>query len=240
MQNNNKIYVIRYLYFWYTDEWYTTLFDDHDHFGNMTNLFENKEQAIQKWKQLEYDFSHKNHFENILYCDFSDDYNYSKADLSQKTADELFEIIQQRDCAVFGLYEYPKQLEQQVFFDPKQKKYDSSSYEDEYYQNTVHILHTNFIENDPLLVQVVPQPTLMNIHKIELQGSVDELSDTPILLKNLIQNDPNFEHYENRILVKAGGIAKINPLLKQAIDTQIRYLSLEKIYQLEQSLYTQK
>lgn len=45
--------------------------------------------------------------------------------LAQKSVDELFDIIQSLNCHVYGLYEYPKHLKQQVFFIPKEQSYES-------------------------------------------------------------------------------------------------------------------
>ena len=118
MQKQEKIYAIRHLSFFYTDEWYESLIDYTDHTGHITDLFDNKEDAISKWKQLEYSFSHKVDFYNILYCEYSDgdDTDDQKELLAQKSVDELFEIIQKRECHVYGLYESPKQLKQLVLF----------------------------------------------------------------------------------------------------------------------------
>ena len=78
MQKYEKIYVIRHLSFWYTDEWYQPMIDIENHAGHITNLFEDKEEAIQAWKQREYDFSHLAKFSNILYSEYSSDEYYCK------------------------------------------------------------------------------------------------------------------------------------------------------------------
>lgn len=73
MEQEEKIYVIRHLSFWYTDEWYQPMLHIENHIGHITDLFEDKEKAIQAWKQREYDFSHLAKFENIMYCEYADE-----------------------------------------------------------------------------------------------------------------------------------------------------------------------
>ena len=48
MQKQEKIYAIRHLSFFYTDEWYESLIDYTDHTGHITDLFDNKEDA-KEW-----------------------------------------------------------------------------------------------------------------------------------------------------------------------------------------------
>ena len=112
-----KIYVIRHLSYSYNDEYFSSYIHDRRHQGHMTALFENKEDAIQKWKQLEYDFSHKVNFQNIIECGQQHDFYGKEKILAQMSVDELFSILNQCDSCVYAVFEYPKQLKQQVFFD---------------------------------------------------------------------------------------------------------------------------
>ena len=64
-----KIYALRNSSFWYDDEFFFNLMNSNDHIGHITAIFEDKEQAIQEWKRLEYEFSQQVDFYNILYCE---------------------------------------------------------------------------------------------------------------------------------------------------------------------------
>ena len=232
MQKYEKIYVIRHLSFWYTDEWYQPMIDIENHAGHITNLFEDKEEAIQAWKQREYDFSHLAKFSNILYSEYSSDEYYCKESLlAQKSVDELFEIIQKLECHVYALYEYPKSLKQQVFFDIKQQKYESTACTADYDFKSNEFITANFIKNDPLLTHIFPSVTDAFEHTITLNGTFEELSDAPLLLKSLVEqnSDFHFDIYSPKLMVKANGIDQINPLLKHPINKEVRYLSVEEI-----------
>ena len=52
-----KIYALRNISFWYDDEYYYPLWNGSDHIGHITAIFSDKEQAIEEWKRLEYDFT---------------------------------------------------------------------------------------------------------------------------------------------------------------------------------------
>lgn len=238
MSQSEYVYVIRHLSYWYTDEWYQPCLDLNDHVGKISGLFHNKEQATAEWKQLEYQFSHSVNFSNILYAEYSDDrYHGYTEQLAQKSADELFALIQESNGHVYGLYEYPATLKQQVFFDSEQQCYRSVEFCTEEDIETNAFIEANFIDNDPLLTQVTPSIQDTQIHCISHTGSLDELSHTPLLLKSLLEHDPDFKVCGDTIEIKANGIAKINPLLKNPIPLEVRYLSLEEIYQQQLAQY---
>lgn len=236
MEQQEKVYVIRHLSYWYTDEYYQPMIGVNYHAGHITDLFEDKDQAIQRWKQLEYEFSHQVKFENILYCPYQHDYEGQENVLAKKSIDELFEIIQHLENCVYALYEYPKTLKQQVFFDTTQNRYDTYLMNTEYDIKSNDCITANFIKNDPLLTQIQPIIDDVYEHKITLQGSLEELSESPILLKALIENDSDFEFTQYSLTLQFNAISKINPLLKQPITKELRYLTLKEIYQLEQPL----
>ena len=241
MQKQEKIYAIRHLSFFYTDEWYESLIDYTDHTGHITDLFDNKEDAISKWKQLEYSFSHKVDFYNILYCEYSDgdDTDDQKELLAQKSVDELFEIIQKRECHVYGLYEYPKQLKQLVLFNKKSQQYDFCDLrmDDDDVDSNIFI-PSNFIKNSPLNDEISPPIHDIFIeHNIDLKGTLEELSDTPLLLQCLIEENPDIKFYPpDSLKLQFKDLAQVNALLKKPIKKEVRYLSIEEIYQLEKSL----
>ena len=235
-----KIYAIRHLSFFYTDEWYESLIDYTDHTGHITDLFDNKEDAVSQWKQLEYDFSHKVHFENIMYCEYSHEEFHGQEDLlAQKSVDELFEIIQKLQCHVYGLYEYPKQLKQLVLFNQKSQQYDFCDLrmDDDDVESNIFI-PSNFIKDSPLNDEILPSiHDIVIEHDIDLKGTLEELSDTPLLLQHLIEENPDIRFYApNSLKIQFKDLAQVNALLKKPIEEEARYLTIEEIYQIEKQL----
>ena len=203
-----KIYVIRHLSYSYNDEYFSSYIHDRRHQGHMTALFENKEDAIQKWKQLEYDFSHKVNFQNIIECGQQHDFYGKEKILAQMSVDELFSILNQCDSCVYAVFEYPKQLKQQVFFDIQKNEYKMCYETTEYDIQENQFLQANFIENDPLLTDISPSTS------------------------RAIYSDIEYNH--SCLVIKPSALTSINPLLKNPIE--MRYLTIEEIYQLEKSL----
>ncbi len=233
MNTPETIYLIRHLSFWYNDEYYQACLDAKDHLGQIQGIFYSQAEAIAHWQHLEYQFSHKAEFSNILQIEYyNDDEDYHASQLAKLSAAALFEIIQRRNCHVYGLYQYPAHLKQQVFFDPAQNNYQSSCIYitgDEIEENC--FIHANFLPNDPALAQVIPTASHTYVHTVSLLGSFAQLSDTPLLLQALVEHDADFQRSGEQIQIQANGIAKINPLLKQPIALEVRYLSLEEMYQ---------
>ena len=229
-----KIYVIRHLSYSYNDEYFSSYIHDRRHQGHMTALFENKEDAIQKWKQLEYDFSHKVNFQNIIECGQQHDFYGKEKILAQMSVDELFSILNQCDSCVYAVFEYPKQLKQQVFFDIQKNEYKMCYETTEYDIQENQFLQANFIENDPLLTDISPSTSRAIYSDIELVGSLADFSDSPLLLERLIQDHPDIEYNHSCLVIKPSALTSINPLLKNPIE--MRYLTIEEIYQLEKSL----
>lgn len=240
MEENQKIYAIRHLSFWYTDEYYQPFIDNTHHAGHITDLFDKKEDAIQKWKQLEYNFSHQVNFLNIIYCEYSGRDDYDKKDiLAKKSVDELFNIIQELECHAYGLYEYPKQLKQQVLFNTKSQQYyitDCHMNDDDINVNSNVFINANFNKNHPLINEIFPPIDDAYEHYIKIKGSLDELSNTPLLLQCLIKENPDIQHYETYLEVKFKDLPQVNALLKQPIEEELQDLTIEEIYQLEHKL----
>ena len=64
--SDKKVYAIRYLGFMYNDEYYSIIIPkDYKHDGHIQAFFEDKEVALQAWKNLEHQASHALDFENI-------------------------------------------------------------------------------------------------------------------------------------------------------------------------------
>lgn len=100
--------------FWYDDEFFFNLMNSNDHIGHITAIFEDKEQAIQEWKRLEYEFTHKINFNNFMREDIS--FNIEEIlphrtwnDLKNLDIEELFTVLHHNDIHAYYLYEYPKQ-----------------------------------------------------------------------------------------------------------------------------------
>ncbi|EOR09580.1 hypothetical protein [Acinetobacter genomosp. 15BJ] len=229
-----KIYAIRHLSYSYNDEYFSSYLYERWHQGHMAALFENKEAAIQEWKQLEYKFSHKVNFQNIIECSQQHDFYGKEKILAQMSVDELFNILNQLDNCVYAVFEYPKQLKQQVFFDIYQNEYRVCYGTTEYDIQENNFLQANFIENDHLLSAVSPSASSAIYRDIELVGSLADFSDSPLLLERLIQDHPDIKYNHSCLVIKPNALSSINPLLKNPIE--MRYLTIEEIYQLEKSL----
>lgn len=236
MQQHEKIYVIRHLSYSYSDEYFSSFIYEGWHQGHIMDVFESKEAVIQKWKQLEYDFSHKVNFQNIIECSQQHDFYGKEKILAQMSVDELFNILDQLDCYVYAVFEYPKILKQQVFFDLHQNQYKIHYNTTDYDIQENNFLQANFIENDDLLSEVSPSASTALYSDIELVGSLADLSDSPLLLERLIQDHPDIEYHDHCscLVIKPSALASINGLLKNPIE--IRHLTIEEIYQIEKKL----
>lgn len=95
-------------------------------------------------------------------------------------------------------------------------------------------MDTTFLKDDPLLNHVYPP---VNSFNFTLNGSLSDLSDTPILLTQLIQHNENINYDEDRKFLRikqldSSTLNSLNALLKEPIQC----LTIEEIYQLEQQL----
>ncbi|HNJ86847.1 MAG TPA: hypothetical protein PKU92_09715, partial [Agitococcus sp.] len=74
---------------------------------------------------------------------------------------------------------------------------------------------------------------------IPLSGKLSDLSDTPQLLLLLIKDNPNIEyneHYQTlRIKPDEKTLNSVNALLKNPLY-EIRYLTIQEIYEIEQTI----
>ena len=97
---------------------------------------------------------------------------------------------------------------------------------------------SNFIKNSPLNDEISPPIHDIFIeHNIDLKGTLEELSDTPLLLQCLIEENPDIKFYPpDSLKLQFKDLAQVNALLKKPIKKEVRYLSIEEIYQLEKSL----
>ena len=252
MEQQEKIYAIRYLSFYYTDEWYSSYMRPSDHYGHISSIFTDKKAAIQEWKRLEYEFSQQVDFYNILYCEPNfniildqDDFfaNINSEDdwkriLPTAPMDELFELITKLNCHVYGLYEYPRYTKQYIHWNNDKNYHDTIDLtQDSYDKRTNIILHSGFFIDDISLNEIHPSVNRKYASDaIILTGSLSDLSDTPILLLKIIQQDKNLNYDENKkyltIQPYISTLNRVNALLKKPVQC----LTIEEIYQLEKSL----
>ena len=234
-----KIYALRNSSFWYDDEFFFNLMNSNDHIGHITAIFEDKEQAIQEWKRLEYEFTHKINFNNFMREDIS--FNIEEIlphrtwnDLKNLDIEELFTVLHHNDIHAYYLYEYPKQIKQGVAWDNSENNYHFSDACTEYDFRKNYFIDATFINDDPLLIHVSPS---VDSFIFILYGSLSDLSDTPILLSQLIQQEENINYDEDRKLLRikqldSSTLNSLNALLKNPIQC----LNIEEIYEIEKSL----
>lgn len=234
-----KIYALRNSSFWYDDEFFFNLMNSNDHIGHITAIFEDKEQAIQEWKRLEYEFTHKINFNNFMREDIS--FNIEEIlphrtwnDLKNLDIEELFTVLHHNDIHAYYLYEYPKQIKQGVAWDNSENNYHFSDACTEYDFRKNYFIDATFINDDPLLIHV---SLSVDSFIFILYGSLSDLSDTPILLSQLIQQEENLNYDEDRKLLRikqldSSTLNSLNALLKNPIQC----LNIEEIYEIEKSL----
>ena len=234
-----KIYALRNSSFWYDDEFFFNLMNSNDHIGHITAIFEDKEQAIQEWKRLEYEFTHKINFNNFMREDIS--FNIEEIlphrtwnDLKNLDIEELFTVLHHNDIHAYYLYEYPKQIKQGVAWDNSENNYHFSDACTEYDFRKNYFIDATFINDDPLLIHVSPS---VDSFIFILYGSLSDLSDTPILLSQLIQHNENINYDEDRkfLRIQQLNISTLNSL-NALLKDPIQCLSIEEIYEIEKSL----
>ncbi len=232
--NDKKVYAIRNLGSHYGDEYYHfPLFPPEVHAGHICAIFEDKETALKAWKNLEYQASHEINFSHIIgYEGYnfnpkelgfeSDDDDFVWQKLLQMNEDELFTFSQKIDCHVFFLYEYPADLKVKTLFNLQDKEYNSyDGTTDQDYISNVFLYADEYIGTQTI------------------NGSLEELSDAPLLLSQLINDNPNITYNEENKTLEIAPDEKtlnsVNALLKNPLY-EIRYLTIREIYEIEQKL----
>lgn len=129
---------------------------------------------------------------------------------------------------------YPKQIKQGVAWDNSENNYHFSDACTEYDFRKNYFIDATFIKDDPLLSHVSPS---VDSFIFILYGSLSDLSDTPILLSQLIQQEENLNYDEDRKLLRikqldSSTLNSLNALLKDPIQC----LNIEEIYEIEKSL----
>jgi hypothetical protein len=229
--NDKKVYAIRYLGFMYNDEYYSIIIPNDDKYlGHIKAFFEDKEAALQAWKQLEYQASHALDFENITGHEGSYyvleqhglDTNNIEEKLKFMNQDELFELIKMLDRHVFYIHEYSADLKVKTVFNLINNAYESC----EATSDNDHISNVFLYIND-------------YSSSLNMSGSLEELTDAPLLLTQMIEQDPNL-NYDNlnkilKIQPDEQSLNSVNALLKNPLY-EIRYLTIQEIYEIEQRL----
>ena len=234
MNNDKKVYVIRNLGFMYDDEYYFPLLTSDSEEGQICALLEDKESAIHAWKRLEYEFSHQYEFINVYQYDgFGYELEQIGIELDniffdkvkRMNQDELFDIIYKLKRNVYFLYEYPADLKVKTQWNITKNDYD---------------IYDEFSFGDGV---IDPKKTLItwldSTRVIIIRGTLEELTDAPLLLNQLIEQDPNLDYDNlNRILKiqpDEQSLNSVNALLKNPLY-EIRYLTIQEIYEIEQTL----
>ncbi len=178
MNNDRKVYVIRTLGFGYTDEYYYPLFNPDSNEGHVCAVFEDKQTALKEWKRLEYEFSHQMSFENVTEFDqlffflerLGIDSNKAFFEnLHVMNQDELFELIEKLERHVFYMYEYPADLKLKTLFNLTENRFESWDATEELWDGTEGLSNNIIITYD-------------NITEITINGTLEELSEAPLLL----------------------------------------------------------
>ena len=97
-----------------------------------------------------------------------------------------------------------------------------------------YFIDATFIKDDPLLNHVSPS---VDSFIFILYGSLSDLSDTPILLSQLIQQEENLNYDEDRkfLRIQQLNISTLNSL-NALLKNPIQCLNIEEIYEIEKSL----
>lgn len=233
-----KLYVIRVLSYWYTDEHYTHLYDAACHFGHMQSIFADKAAAAAQWKQLEYDFCHHAaiQFNHLIHSPYSaaDPHAANREFLKSLPADALFEQLQQLDQCMYALYEYPKH---QSFCALQHFPIADAQMEEDFRQNKFLEYYFTAESNsaDGLNPPVSHDRYIENASHV-LHGDLADLSEAPRLLQNFIEQQPllryDAERKQLHLLLQPNLVTALNALLKHPIE--LAQLSLMDVFQLEQ------
>ncbi|WP_417210740.1 hypothetical protein [Acinetobacter venetianus] len=167
---------------------------------------------------------------NDANLDFDEMYDrYYKKSL---TDDEIHDLTIKLDRNIYELIEYPKNFKCYVTWLPNKNSYMLSDDTTEYdpYSNIALEWHS-FDDTRP--------EDRQNKVPIILGGTLEELSDTPLLLERLIEQDQNLTYSTEykclNIMPHEATINSVNALLKKHFF-EIQCLSIEEIFKIEQQL----
>ncbi|RZG86122.1 hypothetical protein [Acinetobacter venetianus] len=246
-------YVIREKYFGYNDEVFYVS-------GNRINkVFQDKEQAEAAYKQLEingardfalYEVESLFDADEALLKQLDDfvflrcgEHIYQEGEVSRDTLPEslsdedTFEFIQLADMHKFQLVQFEHEAKFYALWSVKKQQWVEEH--DEFFAGLAYA-----DQPEQLKTNVRTIFADYDYEDIQLKGSLEDLSEQPVLLKALIKNSKALK-YNNKsqtLTILQGweeeGLYAVNPLLKQPLF-EIKEISLEEIQTIENELAKQ-
>lgn len=245
-------YVIREKYFGYNDEVYYVA-------GNrVTNIFDNKQQAEAAYKQLEVNSARDfalYEIESLFDADDThlkqlDDFVFSRCgvhiyknghlsdDILPKKLndDDTFEFIQLAEMQKYQLVQFDQEVKFYGLWSTKKQQWVEEH--DEYFTGLV------YCENPEQLKSEVRNIFAdYDYASIELKGSLEELSEQPVLLKALLTTEVGLNYDENKKVLtidswQQEALYTLNPLLKQPLF-EIKLIDFDEIQRIEKELTKQ-
>ena len=245
-------YVIREKYFGYNDEVFYAS-------GNrIASIFEQKEKAEATYKQLEingardfplYEVESLFDADEALLKKLDDfvfsrlgDHIYKDGEVSRDTLPEnlsdedTFEFIQLANMQKFQLVQFECEAKFYALWSVKQQKWVEEH--DECFASLVYSENTDELKNK---IEYVFAD--YDYEAIQLKGTLEQLSEQPLLLKALLAAESGLSYDENTQTLTIGAwqedaLYAINPLLKQPIF-EIKEIGLEEIKTIEKELAKQ-
>lgn len=244
--------MIRAKYFGYNDEVFYVA-------GNrIANVFDNKQQAELAYKKLEIDGARDfalYEVESLFDADEAllqqlDDFVYSRCgehiceegDVSHDVLpaslsdDDTFEFIQLAGMQKFQLVEFENQVKFYGLWSVKKQRWVEEH--DECFASLVYSENTDELKNK---IEYVFAD--YDYDAIQLKGTLEQISEQPLLLKALLATESGLSYDENTQTLTIGAwqedaLYAINPLLKQPIF-EIKEIGLEEIQTIEKELAKQ-
>jgi hypothetical protein len=245
-------YVIREKYFGYNDEVFYVA-------GNrIANVFEDKQQAEAAYKQLEIkgarDFAlyeveslfnateeELQKLDDFVFArcgeHIADGGDISDDVLPESLSDEdTFEFIQLADMQKFQLVQFEYEVKFYGLWSVKKQQWVEEH--DECFASLVYSENTDELKNK---IEYVFAD--YDYDAIQLKGTLEQLSEQPLLLKALLATESGLSYDENTQTLTIGAwqedaLYAINPLLKQPIF-EIKEIGLEEIQTIEKELAKQ-
>ncbi|MBH2002860.1 MAG: hypothetical protein I8H98_11460 [Moraxellaceae bacterium] len=246
-------YVIREKYFGYNDEVFYAS-------GNrIASIFDHKEQAELTYKQLEINGARNfalYEVESLFDADEAllkqlDDFVFSRCGehiyqegevsremLPESLSDEdTFQFIQLADMHKFQLVKFENEAKFYALWSVKQQKWVEEH--DEFFASLAYA-----DQPEQLKTNVGTIFADYDYGDIQLKGSLEELSDQPILLQAMItaQSSLKYDQKSQTLIIMQGweeeGLYAVNPLLKQPLF-EIKEIELEEIQRIEKELAAQ-
>lgn len=241
MEQEDKVYILTYSGYQYNDEYYSPSYG-----GRICHLLYNRDEAIQVWKKLEIDFQHENRYNPLAFEECSGDINslgldfdtiYDNYHEHKLTDDEIFNVTVKLNRHIYELIEYPKDLKCYIAYFSDQNKYSFSDETTEWdNQSNLHLTFTHVTNSNACFIS---SKALCEKRPISLRGTFEELSDSPLLLERLIEQDKNLEYVIRtkclNIIPNQNSINSLNALLKKPFF-EIKCLSIEEIFKIEKQL----